>query len=407
MSHPLVSTMYRLQRLRPVRQVRKARSAVQQASSNPSTRTFSTSHCLRRDDFDTEEPENSQPRRSGAEKLARQEDAMSVLGNLDDQTSSDFLNEPSDLPASPIKSQRRGETPDLNLNDSESIRPRDSTRTGPPARRKTEESEDDNTMEALDEYSDQFASEKEEMGYEEVFGQTQKLLKQTRKIRAVQEKPEVKNNPQGDVAKQCEMELRQLDDGIKTALQTMLTLKDQAFVPFKPDGVNVKEFYKSQTGAAGAGDGGVGNVMEDSLRYLGGREGHKWQHPRDIASRLAQGELVKFKSHTERKQVLAALQNVAQEPGKSEWRKVKFQPLTPEARRSLAQRAMFGQSAGIGRQQEPLLEAGQLKGPQDVMNSARRVATGQFRGPQMQAFLQTIGELLPQDRGRPQQQARK
>lgn len=260
-----------------------------------------------------------------------------------------------------------------------------------------------------DHYSEQFVNEWDTRGYGETMDMTSNLLERIANIETVQKEQKTAENPRSEIAQRCEEELRDVDEGIKSAFLRLERTRDEALVPHKPDSIDLDGFYKKNIGAVTVGSGGSGNVMEDALRHLGAREGHTFQYPKELARRLIAGEFVKFKSHTERKEVVEAIQQVANEKNAPpEWKKVKFMPLDPSARKDVAQRVVQGQSMGDRARQGELIEAGKMKGPQDVLDVASRLAGGHYPGAKMQTVLQTIREMLPSDRPRQgQQQASK
>ena len=408
--------MHRLARLRSGGPIRRSCHIGQSRPELCSTRPFTTTQTRLQqdplDDFDTEEP-NNQPRRSRNQQLSSQRDAIKKLDLNANAKSRDIASAPRQTPQirrTQDRSQERASAPARTS----SRQPQRNTRQPQASLQSLNRNEQDleeaaendigdgplDPREHLYDYDSQFTSDAELTGYADVMDRTSKLLARHKNIREVQKSPAVAQNPNGDVAKRCEVELRELDTGIKEALDAMQRMKDAAYVPHRPEGVSLKEFYRQKVGAAAVGDGGAGNVVEDSLRHLARRDGHKWQNPRHLAQRLISGEFVKFRSHTERREVMEALQLEAQEQGgRLEWKDVKFSPLEAEARREVVRRAVQGDSKNDRSQEGELVEAGRMKGPQDVVKTAERLVGGQYRGEQVEMVRRAIEELLPQQAG--------
>lgn len=247
-----------------------------------------------------------------------------------------------------------------------------------------------------DHFGEQFVSEWDKRGYAEAMDQTSALLERVESIEKTQQEHKTDQNPQGEIALRCEEQLRDVDEGIKRAIETLEEYQDKALVPHKPQSIDLDQFYRRNIGAVPAGPAGAGMVLEDGLRYLGDREGHTFKYPRDLAKRLIAGEFVKFKSHTERREVIEALQRLADEKdAPKEWKKVTFMPLEPAARNDVAHRLVQGQTVGDAARKGELIEAGKMKSPQNVLDTVSRVAGGHYTGGQMQKLLQTVGEMLP------------
>ena len=252
----------------------------------------------------------------------------------------------------------------------------------------------------IDWYEDQFHSEREARGYEEMLQNTMNLMQKRDEIYKAQESVEVKQDPEGEEAKSVEVALKGLDEDIKTAVEAAGRSKDKMYAPHESTGVEIGE-YDRNTGPLPAGEGGLGHTMEDTLRYLSKREGHIFRDPRLLAKRLISGELVKFKSHTERRQVHSALQDVANDPhegAKKEWRDVKFAPLDSETRRAVVRQTILGKDGSLGAQEGRLVEAGKVRGGQHVLDTARRLCGGHYRGEQTQMVLRAVESLLPDEK---------
>ncbi|KAL9053042.1 MAG: hypothetical protein Q9162_005030 [Coniocarpon cinnabarinum] len=356
---------------------------------------------------------------------------MDLISSVDDQhTSDDFAEEPSSSSQPTFRRSMVGSERRDFASRGQGTRPAPSrrTRTTPDPRRKRDdrkrrprndsarssdrfdlEPQNDQQIDPdeayLEEYRHQFHSEAEGRGYERVFFQTRDLLARRKQIASVLKKPEVRDNPNGEMAKRCEQQMRELDDGIRDALQSMQDAKNQAYVPHQPAGVDLPTLNRSKLGGAATGDGGVGNATEDAVRYLAHRPEHVYRDPKLLARRQVSGEFMKFQDHTERRRVQEALQNLAHEEKQPEWKKAGFAPLEPEARREAVRRMVAGRSLGVGPQEGRLVEAGKMAGPGDVLEMARRLAGSQYRGEQTEMLLKGIGELLPQGGGqRPGQQ---
>ena len=255
-------------------------------------------------------------------------------------------------------------------------------------------------------FSENFVNEWDIRGHAEAMEQTNELLDRVNQIEKVQQDHKTEESPDGEMAMKCNDALADVDEGIRKALVTVDATTDSAMQPHMPETIDMDNFYRGKVGAVTAGAGGGGNVVEDGLRRLGDREGHEFVFPKILAKRLIAGEFVKFKSHTERKEVLEAIQHLAQQKdAPSEWKNVKFLPLEPSARKEAVQRMVQGSIVGDGVRKGDLIEAGRMKGPQDVLDTAKRLAGGHYPGGKMQTVLQTINEMLPRDRSQESQQA--
>ena len=247
-----------------------------------------------------------------------------------------------------------------------------------------------------DHFSDQFSGDMEKRGYGEAMEQTSVLLDRLESVEKLQKGYKKDKNTQTEVDLRCEEELQDIDKGIIKALEAFEDYRDKNLTPHKPESIDLDDFYRRNIGAVAAGPGGNGMVLEDGLRYLSNREGHKFKYPKDLARRLMAGDFVKFKSHTERREVVEAIQQLANEKdAPKELKSLKFTPLDPAARKDVANRLVQGRSTGDQVRQGDLIEAGKMKGPQDVLDTATRLTGGHYNGTQMQTVLQTIGEMLP------------
>lgn len=180
-----------------------------------------------------------------------------------------------------------------------------------------------------------------------------------------------------------------VDDAIATALVRLENTRDQVMPPHVPQAQDLSQEYHGALGLVPTGSKGLGNVVEDGLRWLTGREANAWIHPRTLAKRIIDGELVKLTSNNEKKEVLRSLRElVLPRNQRGAVQSVTFEPLDRDARRELVATVVRGQ----------YIDSNDQALTNDVLKNAARLTNGFYPAKAKATLLETIGSFLPQER---------
>lgn len=188
----------------------------------------------------------------------------------------------------------------------------------------------------------------------------------------------------------AEKKVAKAEEGITYALQLLAETKDKVYPVHEPGDIDMRKYFKDAIGNVANGGGGVGNTVEDSLRYLGGREGHEWRDPAVLARKVVRGEFVKFVSNREREEVEIKLKQLevsrsTKKGGQGGELGVRFAPMDMQTRNVVASRLVAGRGTDLADKD--------LESP--VERQAARLVNGMWPAQAKGTMLQTIRDHLP------------
>lgn len=128
---------------------------------------------------------------------------------------------------------------------------------------------------------------------------------------------------------------------VKRGLEKLIDAQEAVFPSYTP--LQLKDGSKpaGMVGGVPVGKDGFGAIVEDALRIIGDRRGHKYEEPRNLARKLIAGEIVKFTDPYEKLVVTRLANELAyKEEGADA---VGFEPLAPAARGDLVKSIVAGQ----------------------------------------------------------------
>lgn len=194
-----------------------------------------------------------------------------------------------------------------------------------------------------------------------------------------------------DIAARHEDALESWDADVSEALQHLVDTDEKAYPRHEP-GTFAVDAAIGELGSAPVGQAGMGNIIEDGLRYVSDRELNEWRDAKELARKLVAGDFVKFRNLPEKTEVLHLAESVGYKADKAEGQEhCGFEPPSQEAKELLVQRFVQGK----------------YRDPQDaklnseVLRNAARIAGGNASYPAAgkSALLNTIRGLLPAERG--------
>lgn len=205
-----------------------------------------------------------------------------------------------------------------------------------------------------------------------------------------------KQNEEGQTKNDDEMVRRaqraqeELDADIEAGLVQLAETQEGVSPRHVPQDVT-NETFEGEVGNVPVGKAGMGVVVEDGLRLLANRLGHEWEDPKKLARRLLAGDFVKFRNVNERNSVIALAKELSRRTdAEGESTKITFAPLETEARKTLVERLVQGQST-LSRDAAPA---------SPVLRNIARLTNGNptYPAETRDVLLKTIRTLLPAER---------
>jgi len=205
-----------------------------------------------------------------------------------------------------------------------------------------------------------------------------------------------KQNEEGQAKNDDEMvrrarrEQEQLDADIEAGLAQLAETQEGVSPRHVPQEVP-DETFRGEVGHVPVGKAGMGLVVEDGLRLLANRPGHEWEAPEKLARRLLAGDFVKFRNVNERNTVTTLAKELSRRAdAESESSQIAFAPLETEARKTLVERLVQGQST-LSKDEATL---------SPVLRNIARLTNGNptYPAETKDMLLKTIRTLLPPER---------
>lgn len=207
-----------------------------------------------------------------------------------------------------------------------------------------------------------------------------------------------------DVADVFEAEKKVEDDStdlsIRDAMNHLIETDERSTPRHSPVHSDQQIADRGSIGDIAVGSQSTANVLEDDLRYLAKREGAEWQDPRELALKLIQGELVKFRDVPEKREVLKLAEEMGYTPGQEPGTEnIGFEEVDGAARKALVKRLVAGQYK----------DANDAKVTGKYAQGVARLLGGNatYRAEGKQQLLKTIMELMPEDGQAGRRQARR
>lgn len=197
-----------------------------------------------------------------------------------------------------------------------------------------------------------------------------------------------------------EMEDKSTDVSIRDAMNHLIETDERSTPRHSPAHSGQRIANKGSIGDIAVGSQSTVNVLEDDLRYLAKRAGAEWQHPRELALKLIQGELVKFRDLPEKREVLKLAEEMGYTPGQEAGTvNIGFAEVDGDARKALVKRLVAGQYK----------DANDAKVTGKYAQGVARLLGGNatYRAEGKQQLLKTIMELMPEELQGGRRQARR
>lgn len=291
----------------------------------------------------------------------------------------------------------------------------DRTRDGPQRRKPglgMDDEEDDEETDDWEEYTgmyqlltsddniDAFASLNEAQSYARLQDFVNEYDEAVHLTEAVTEDAlQAKQDPREEIIAAHNHALESWDGDVSEALQHLVNTDEKAYPRHEPSDFAV-DAALGELGSVPVGQAGMGNIIEDGLRYVSNRELNDYQRARELADKLVAGEFVKFRNLPEKREVVRLAEGVAYSADTPEGQAhCGFESPSEEAKQLLVKRFVQGK----------------YRDPQDasikseVLRNAARIAGGNasYHASSKQALLKTIRDLLPAERtGQAAQRAR-